>query len=64
MKVYVMTKAYPFKPEIFIGVKSNRKAAENELKLLFPALSYDTKNECYRADKITTLMLFIRECEI
>ena len=64
MKVYVMTKANPFQPEIFLGVKASRKAAEDELKIMFPVMKWDAKKECYKADNFTTLLLFIREIEI
>ena len=64
MKVYVMTKAHPFQPEVFVGVKGNRKAAENELRLKYPVMKWDAKNEYYKADNFSTLMLFIRECEV
>ena len=65
MKVYVMTKCYPYHPELFVGVKASRKAAEDEFKIMFPSLKYDPKNDCFLSDKTAfPQMLFIREHEI
>lgn len=62
MKVYVMTKAEPFKAEQYMGIKATRKAAEKALRDAFPYMRKE--GDDYVSDKENTYLLFIHEEEI
>lgn len=64
MKVYIMTKAELFKPEVYIGVKASKKQAEKALRELYPFMRKDEVGDSYMADKNNQLLLFIHEEEI
>lgn len=71
MKVYVMTKAEPFKPKIYICVKRSKKEAEKHLRMLYPhmkkvesAYKYEGEGDSYVSDSSNTLLLFIDEVQI
>ena len=66
MKVYVVTGSKPFAPEIYLGVKASKKAAEKMLREQYPHMkkSADKPGLCsYFAEREGTL-LFIHEEEI
>ena len=65
MKVYVTTKAKPFKPEMFIDVYGSRKGAEKALRAEFPYMRRSFGDfEDYISDKDCTWLLFIHEKEV
>jgi hypothetical protein len=65
MKVYVYTKAEPFRAETYLGVKATKKQAENELRTLFPHMKPDGDNVYESSsDNNSVNLLFIHEEEI
>lgn len=65
MKVYVTTKAKPFKPEEFIDVHGSKKCAEKALRAEFPYMrKYVGDGDEYISDKNCTWLLFIHEKEV
>lgn len=62
MKVYVMTKAKPFKEEQYIGVRATKKSAEKALREEFPHMRCEMGS--YVSDKYNTYLLFIHEEEV
>ena len=64
MKVYVMTKAELFQPEVYVGVKKSKKEAEKELRTKYPHMKSDDSGKSYVSDASNSLLLFIHEEEI
>lgn len=62
MKVFVMTKAVPLGPEIYVGVKKTRKEALKTFRELFPHMR--EKSGGMVSDSSNTFLLFIHEEEI
>ena len=65
MKVYVTTKAKPFKSELFIDVYGSKKDATKALRAEFPHMRPTTDEpDCFISDKDGSWLLFIHEREI
>lgn len=64
MKVYVMTKAAPFEPEIYVGVKATRKLAEKELRTQYPHMKPSDDNSYVAVVDHNAVLLFIKEEEL
>lgn len=67
MKVYVVTKAMLFKPELFLDVFKSRKKAEKTLREWFPHMRKSEENGdvwLSEADASKAWMLFIHEVEV
>lgn len=45
MTVAIMTKARPFRDEIYLGVEKNRNKAEKELRRKFPHMMPENEND-------------------
>lgn len=63
MKVYVITKAKPFEPETYLGIKKTVKKAEKFLRELFPYMR-KTGNGAYVSGADNEYLLFIHEEEL
>lgn len=65
MKVYVMTKANLFQPEVYVGVKKSKKEATKTLRDLYPHMKSDDSGNSFVSDSSKQpLLLFIHEEEI
>lgn len=64
MKVYVMTKSKPFRDEIYLGVRSSKKAAEKALREKFPYMKKDGDHAFFITVDGKTEILFIHEEEV
>ena len=70
MKVYLMTKAKPFHPEVYLGEKGSLKEAEKALRTVSPymrkleSVAHKKNVRTYAADKSYSLLYFIYEEEI
>lgn len=59
MKVAVMTKAVPFGPEVYVGVKASKKLAEKAFREMYPHMR--KQDDALVSDATNSLLLFIHE---
>lgn len=67
MKVYVITKAKSFEKEIYVGVASTKKKAENILRKEYPHMKKVSEMygvSSYKDGNPVKYLLFIREEEV